>query len=138
MVNLNRHTRRAMDVQNHARFTDEMRPIPPSEWPAQSLVTPTEVWASRRFLAQIFMERHAIRISVCRTTLGKDGRWQDQITWDDLQRIKREIGRGEQCALEVYPAESDLVNVANMRHLWIPIANPLGIGWHQKKEAAHG
>ena len=133
---MNRHQRRAHQHQNRERFTDQMRPVPPEEWPPSD-AAPIEVWASREFLALVYVERAAFRISVCRTTMGVDGRWLDQISWEDLQRVKREIGRGEQTALEVYPAESDIVNVANMRHLWIPITEFVSIGWHHKKEVNH-
>lgn len=45
--------------------------------------------------------------------------WLDGITFDELMQLKRECGRGDLDALEVYPADFDLVNVANMRHLFI-------------------
>lgn len=40
------------------------------------------------------------------------------VTWDDLQAIKEFLWPG-QIALEVYPPASQLVNVANMRWLWV-------------------
>lgn len=80
-----------------------------------------EVWRSREFLVQVFREADSIvRASVNRTTIdAKLDRWHDGISWDELQRIKREIGRGHLDAVEVYPADRDVVNVANMRHLFI-------------------
>ena len=39
--------------------------------------------------------------------------------WDDLQRIKNEICGPEHEAVEIYPAESRLVNMGNNRHLWV-------------------
>lgn len=38
---------------------------------------------------------------------------------NDLQRLKRECGRGDLDAVEVYPRDCDVVNVANMRHLFV-------------------
>lgn len=52
----------------------------------------------------------------------------DQITWDQLQTIKSELGFGDWYAVEVYPANADLVNDANMRHLWM-LETRLSIGW---------
>ncbi|MCW9041730.1 MAG: hypothetical protein OQK05_00180 [Pseudopelagicola sp.] len=40
------------------------------------------------------------------------------ITWDDLQAIKNDIWGAEARAIEVYPKQSQLVNSAQMRHLW--------------------
>jgi len=80
------------------------------------------VWRSRDFLVQEYAEAEPVlvRLSVLRTTLDpKLGRWVDGITWDELQAIKSEIGYGSHDALELYPADQDVVNVANLRHLWV-------------------
>jgi len=70
-----------------------------------------------------------VRLSVCRTSLNGE-RWQDGISWDDLQRLKRECGYGNADAIEVFPADADVVNVANMRHLWI-MAEPIECAWRK-------
>lgn len=88
---------------------------------------PTEVWRSNAFLVTLYVEANGLeRMSVCRTELNEVGRWVDRIMWDDLQRLKRECGRGDRCAIEVYPADQNLVNVANMRHLWFMSGH---VGW---------
>lgn len=75
---------------------------------------------SRGFLVQEFAEADGvIRLSINRTELRGDGRWTDGITWDELQRLKREAGHGDRVAVEVFPPDSDVVNVANVRHLWL-------------------
>ena len=43
-----------------------------------------------------------------------DGR----ITWDQLQTIKNSIWGEDARAIEVYPAQKDLVNSLDCRHLW--------------------
>ena len=40
------------------------------------------------------------------------------ITWDDLQFIKNMVWGEQIRAIEVYPAQADVVNSRNMRHLW--------------------
>jgi len=47
-------------------------------------------------------------------------------------RIKREIGYGENCAVEVLPPEEMVVNVANMRHFFIMEQIPEFV-WKNKK-----
>lgn len=42
-----------------------------------------------------------------------------QPNWMDKQRIKNELFGEESLAIEVFPKESELVNNANMYHLWI-------------------
>jgi len=39
--------------------------------------------------------------------------------WRDLQRIKNELCGPEREAVEVYPAESRLVDTSNQYHLWV-------------------
>jgi hypothetical protein len=40
-------------------------------------------------------------------------------SWSVLQRIKNEIMGPERIAIEVYPKESELVDTANIYHLWV-------------------
>lgn len=91
-----------------------------------------EVWRSREFLVQVFSEGPGVvRASINRTSIDSSkGRWDDGISWDEMQRIKREIGRGAKDAVEVFPADRDLVNVANMRHLWV-MDQPLPYAWRK-------
>ena len=76
---------------------------------------------SRRFMVQVYPAtgRFPMRLTIQRTAVNDTGGWVDGITWDEMQRLKREAGYGELCAVEVYPPDSEVVNVANLRHLWL-------------------
>lgn len=103
--------------------------LPRDQWPYEPAGL-AEVWRSKEFLVQIYDEGGGVeRMSVCRTRRDGD-RWADQIAWDELQRLKREVGRGDRDAFEIYPADIDVVNVANMRHLWLPVT-PIGLAWRR-------
>lgn len=52
-------------------------------------------------------------LMICR----RDGR--EGISWDDLAWLKDAAGYADREAVELYPRTGDVVNVANMRHLWI-------------------
>lgn len=84
---------------------------------------PVEVWHSRHFLALVYLDATPegifTRVSVNRTEIENDGHWKQGITWDELMRVKAEIGRSEAWAVEVYPPASQVVNVANLRHLFL-------------------
>jgi hypothetical protein len=100
-------------------------------WPA--LVSkdrvPVRVLRSRDFLMQVYDERDFfIILSVCRTDLQSDGQWRQDITWEELQDLKKQAGYGERCAVEVYPNDSDVVNVANLRHLFV-LPKGTHLGW---------
>lgn len=79
------------------------------------------VWRSGRFLAQIFeATKGGQRISINRTMIDTGtGEWVDGITWEQIQRIKSELGFGDRIAVEIYPEDNQVVNVANMRHIWL-------------------
>jgi len=82
---------------------------------------PFRAWRSAEFMVQAFNDAHGtIRLSVNRTHVDPATlRWVDGIRWDDLQRLKQEAGYGEREAVEIYPPDGYVVDVANMRHLWI-------------------
>jgi hypothetical protein len=46
-------------------------------------------------------------------------------SWTDLQRIKNEIAGPERVAVEVFPAQRDVIDQANCLHLWV-----LPVGFH--------
>lgn len=92
--------------------------IPP---PREGAIPPVEIWRSRHFLVQVYDHGpHMERLSVNKTDIDlRTRRWSDRITWDELMEVKRQVGRGDKDAVEAYPADEDIVNVANMRHLFV-------------------
>ncbi len=90
---------------------------------------PSEIWRSNNYLLFIFAFESHERISVLRTELNIAGRFAQGISWDDLMRLKSECGRGKEWAVECYPPDDEVVNVQNMRHLWLLRTAPL-YGWH--------
>jgi hypothetical protein len=53
--------------------------------------------------------------------------------WRDLQRIKNELLGEEVEAIQIFPAESRLVDQANQFHLWaLPPGEKLGIGFNER------
>jgi len=107
------------------RYSSALEPVPQTAWPAQ-FQQQTEgdrrsrVWRSSEFLVQEFTATSPAiaRLSVSRIEV-QGQRWADGIAWDELQRIKNELGYFAHCAVEVFPPLLDEVNVANMRHLWV-------------------
>ena len=129
---LTRKQRRALDAENK-KWPETLVSVPRESWPATNN-PPAEVWRSRSFLVQIYQERGAERLSTCRTHTTGD-RWADNITWDELQEIKRQCGRGMKFAVEIFPADNEVVNVANMRHLWI-LPDAPAFAWRKNVKAA--
>ena len=130
MFKLPRKQRQIMKRQAESRST-QFRPAPRSEWPIQDNPDRKKVWVNNQYLVQEFKEGRNTRLSINRTQLQPDGHWKQEISWDDIQSIKNQLGYGNRYAIEIYPREQDVVNVANMRHLWV-LCTPLKIGWFSK------
>lgn len=105
-----------MNVSRH------MAEVPREKWPFMPAweTEPLKVWLSNEYLAVLYRHRADgnMRLTVNRTRRnGRD--WRDGITWDELQRIKNECLGEDVWCVECYPAQDKLVNVSNMRHLFI-------------------
>lgn len=135
----NRATRRQAAKyleQQRKTWPDKLKPLPKSEWgeTARTMQSPPfEVMRSKKFLVQLYpVHDHMIRMSVCRCSVKASGDWNDAITWDELQRLKAEAGLGDRDAVEIYPKDNDVVNVANMRHLWVFKDGSIPFAWRKK------
>ena len=75
-------------------------------------------WKERAACGLIRVERigdYTIRIYKDRIAIR--GISEAPISWEILQKIKRQI-LGDVVAVEIFPTDSDVVNLANTRHLW--------------------
>lgn len=126
-MNINKRDRKAIEAENRT-FPKKLarQEIPKDQMLPKGLL---EVWRSRDYLLQVYAVRPGmVRLSVNRTVhTGYD--WRDNIPWEDLQRLKAECGRGHLDAVEVYPREVDVVDVAAMRHLFVFEDKLLDFAW---------
>jgi hypothetical protein len=116
------------------KYPAHLIPVPREEWPDESSIGRIRLLRSRDYLVQVFTEYYpfvVVRLSINRTQITTNGGWKQDIPWEDLQRLKSEAGYGEFDAVEVYPADKDVVNVANMRHLWV-LTDKVPFAWRQK------
>lgn len=132
-ISATRAQRRQLERDN-ANQPNTLQEIPRWQWPNPN-APQLRVLRSRDFLVQEFAADApaVVRLSVCRTTIVGN-RWQDGITWDELQRLKHECGYANRDAVEVFPADIDMVNVANMRHLWV-MAESVPFAWRKSSNA---
>lgn len=106
-------------TRTNAKLPSTLVEVPKWEWPSQH-GGQLRVWRSGGFLVQEFAapEPAIVRLSVNRTTVT-GGDWSENITWEELQSIKGQCGYANMTAVEVYPSDTTVVNVANMRHMWV-------------------
>lgn len=133
---MNHRERRAIEKHlrlENKKYSDEFELIvlPESSEPKEDGANRIVVYRNNKFLVQVIDEKGKLRLTVNRTTINTKGDWNDGISWDELQKIKAEVGFGDFDAVEVYPASGDEVNVANMRHLWI-MPERLEFAWRKK------
>lgn len=117
------HARKYLREQNR-KASPELRPVEIPPGIADDGTSRVRVWRSRHYLVQEFSGTPA-RLSVNRTDIEiTTGEWTAGITWDELMEVKRQCGYGDKWAVEIFPADQSVVNVANIRHLWILDAAP--------------
>lgn len=119
--------------KNNKTFPNHLIEIEVSEEKQANNPNLLKVFRSRYYLVQVFEDGDVIRLSINKTEVNNDGSWKENIGWEDLQQLKRQAGFANHYAVEVYPRDVDLVNVANMRHIWV-LENPLKIGWSKSVE----
>lgn len=108
--------------EENRRYSDKLTSVPQDEWPAKNdrmTSYPVAAKRSRHFVCQIYDDGGFTRLTFSRTMIKGDGNYLDGITWDELVGLKNEAGYGDALAIEFYPPDFDVVNVANMRHLFI-------------------
>lgn len=108
-------------ARENAKYSIAMHPVGMDVWPKDAVAEKrVGVWRSRSFLAQLIRDPNGqMRLTVNRTEIDDDGRWRAGITWDALMRVKAQCGLADRWAVEVFPPAEEVVNVANMRHLWL-------------------
>lgn len=101
-----RAQRKQLEHDNR-QWPQQLKKVPDQVWPANlhlMSLPPFEVWRSRYFLAQLFAQGEGI--------------------------VRISSGFADSDAVEVYPAQTDVVNVANMRHLFV-LPYPLTFAWRK-------
>lgn len=135
---MNKTTRKSIRLYMEScseKLSSKFVPVPQELWPTLKNA-PLAIWENRFFLAQVYDAGGVYhRISVTRRKLGYGRTFDDGIYWDELMTIKAGIGMGHRFAVEVYPEDINIVNAANMRHLWVfPLGQRLNFAWTEKNK----
>lgn len=124
-------------------FPEHLVPVARENWPDmagspfQTGSVAIGAYRSNAFVVVAWSEPSGFtRLSINRTEWDESkGRFRDNISWDDLQRLKAEAGYGDVPAVELYPPDQHVLNTANLRHLFLmPLAPPFM--WLRETEEA--
>jgi hypothetical protein len=74
-------------------------------------------WRNNRYSVQVF-DRTRLGVPFTHIAIRRHDN-ETEFPWSDLQRIKNEICGPEREAVEMFPAHSEVVDLANMRHLFV-------------------
>lgn len=78
---------------------------------------PAQVWKNNLYVVQVWEPRETWMGALTKLGVRRNDGGIVR-SWSDMQRIKNEILGPERVAMEFYPAESALTDVANMYWLW--------------------
>lgn len=111
---MSRAQRRARRRLKVGPIRSPLEPVPPIRWPdvPDGWVRPLAVWESAALFVVLYGTTPLRRLSIQR----RDGR--DGLLWDDLHWVKEQLLPGL-WAVEAYPPDAELLNVANIRHLYV-------------------
>lgn len=128
--------------RNNLRYPAHLVAVPRDQWPDMSRSpyhTGSIVLAcfrSRSFLLCVWLEPNGFeRLSINRAEWDeRQRRFRDDISWDDIQRLKAQAGYADRWAVEIFPSDDQVVNVANMRHVWLLDEAPRYAWLHRTQE----
>lgn len=92
-------------------------PLPPGPWPKDEV--PSACWINDRYTCWVYPARAyegfppVVHLSIKRNDKACVHDWRD------IQRIKNDVCGPEREAVELYPAESRLMDTSNQYHLWV-------------------
>jgi len=114
----------------------------PFELLERKLATGEAVWANSRYYVIVALRKGPVEWAGVEGThdahlsLRRLDRRPGPFPWRDLQRLKSELCGSEAEAVEVFPAESRVIDGSNQRHLWVWRATMPRLGWYNGREVA--
>jgi len=83
-----------------------------------SMHFPQQVFQNNKYVVQVFRGLEILGMKADKVMIRRSDS-QPIHSWADLQRIKNEIFGDEKTAIEVYPPQDELTDVANLYWLWV-------------------
>lgn len=125
-LELNREQRRALAKAKQkliAGYPEKLTLVSPNDLDLPYSSHPQdilEIWRSKKYLVIVWKVPAGKKLSISRQEWdSKERRYKDGITWDEIMEIKHDIGMGNKTGIEFFPADDEVINLGNVRHIWI-------------------
>ena len=126
--------KRKLEKENK-KYSNRIEAIPESEWPGNSDDKVLGAYRSCNYLIIVSDAGEQmdglVQITVQRTSIDREGNFDDGIDYDTLQIIKNEVGYSNYDAIEVFPRHIDYYAQPNVRYLWVMTKNTLPFIWRR-------
>ena len=126
--NLNREQRMALEKAQKlliASYPDKLEIVPENDPYIPYSSHPEDIktiFRSKQYTVILWKQNRfdgKQRFSITRNEWSsKERRYVGNISWDEIMEIKRQMGLGEVECWEYYPKDSEVINEANMRHIF--------------------
>jgi hypothetical protein len=106
-----------------------MKPFERGTPPANIVIADDIVWLNDKYQVNVREDKKSGMTWLSIKRLDKESIHD----WRDLQTIKNMLTHPEREAIELYPAESRLVDSSNQYHLWVlPLGQKVPVGWDDR------
>lgn len=126
--NLNREQRRALEKATRlliSTYPDTLEIVPENDLNVPYSSHPEDIktiFRSKKYTVILWKQNRIDgkqRFSISRNEWNsKERRYVGDISWDEIMEIKRQIGLGDVECWEYYPKDNEIINEANMRHIF--------------------
>jgi hypothetical protein len=128
----------AQQIAEHKRIAREVHGVVMTDEDVEKSLYSDEVWTNSRYSCDvIYLDGPDVgRVGALHLSIKRRDRKVIH-DWRDLQQIKNDCAGPEREALELYPAESRLIDTANQYHLWVaPEGHTLQVGWNDGRHVS--
>lgn len=102
------------------RWPVKLKLMPKEGWPEDAPASLLAIWRSRSYFVQLHKAARGVeQLVILRTNIDNNGQWAGGIRHSEIQEIKRQCGFGHADAVELYPADKDMLDTEGARYVWL-------------------
>ena len=115
---MNRHLMRASKANGRKKIREGWTKFEPGPCPIGRVTDCYETWTNSMYVVFRCVKEDTDWGLVERLMIRRNDE-SSAVSWSDMQRIKNELCGKDKTAIQVYPPASEVVDFANIYHLWV-------------------